>query len=205
VKTEQDLKDFHKDIMRDMGTYTPPRHLFTELDETHRGYLEGQANCRYYWWLALAVRSLGPERILELGTAVGASAIMIYSEKRVVTDFTTVDIMDHGKFIPDHMTSDGTFFRTIWDANAPELYHLIGKDKVDFLFLDTDHTADQLMTQLRLCRSVLKPGALVALDDINMNDMRTAWDALPYVKLDITDDCHYSGFGVFIYDPEVQL
>jgi hypothetical protein len=48
-------------------------------------------------------------------------------------------------------------------------------------------------------KDLCKDGALIVLDDIRMNDMYGFWEELAYPKLEITADCHESGFGVFLY------
>jgi cephalosporin hydroxylase len=69
---------------------------------------------------------------------------------------------------------------------------------VDFLFIDTEHTYEQVSREWAVYKRWLLDGAIVALDDIRMNDMPRFWNELQYEKLDLTEFCHpESGFGVF--------
>lgn len=206
--TQEDLEKFHDAIMEACKTYQPPRHLFGKMDANFMEYMNGAPAHRYYWYLALAVRFFQPESILELGTAAGASSIMMYSELPRDTTLISADIGTDGHFLPDTIRDDSRTEFITADANDRALYdHLKGRgsnvaNSFDFLFLDTDHVAKDLRNQLALVGPLLRPGALVVLDDIHMNDMTEAWDEIPCPKLDITQDCHPSGFGVFIWSGE---
>lgn len=200
MKTVQDLIDFHRSIMDQMATYKPPGELFVLMDDNFRSYMNGAPEHRYYWWLALAVRGLGPNNVLELGTAVGASSIMMASEAKWLTPIkmVSIDLLWNARFVPDSIKEIVDYREA--DANVSETY--AGMEDVDFLFLDTDHMAKDLRNQLVLTAPILKRGALVVLDDIHMNDMSDAWNEITWPKLDITADCHPSGFGIFVFNPE---
>lgn len=200
--TQEDLEKFHDAVIEASRTYTPPAHLFHLMDEGFKSFMHGAPEHRYYWWLALAVRFFQPESILELGTAVGASSIMMWSELPRDSSLISADIMTNARFVPDVIREDTRAKYMTADANDWHLYqHFrdVEKKSFDFLFLDTDHVAKDLRNQLDLVSKVLRPGALVVLDDIHMNDMADAWDEIPGPKLDITQDCHPSGFGVFVW------
>lgn len=202
--TQDDLEKFHDAIMDAVKTYQPPRERFGLMDESFLAFMQGQPEHLYYWWLALAIRFFKPASVLELGTAVGASSIMMYSELQRDSTLTSVDIMTNGRFVPQDIRDDARTEYITADANDTALYkHFLDrKQRFDFLFLDTDHVAADLRKQLQLCKSVLEPGALVVLDDIRVNDMFDAWQEIPGPKLEITQDCHPSGFGVFVWGVE---
>jgi len=201
-QTQDDLEKFHEAVMEACKTYQPPRHLFGKMDDGFLQYMNGAPEHRYYHWLALAVRFFQPESILELGTAAGASSIMMYSELPRDTTLISADIGTNAHFLPDAIRDDDRTEYITADANDPAIYRRFQEDykrTFDFLFLDTDHVAKDLRNQLTLVGPLLRPGALVMLDDIHMNDMTEAWDEIPGPKLDITQDCHPSGFGVFVW------
>lgn len=200
--TQEDLEKFHDAIMEACKTYQPPRHLFGKMDANFLEYMNGAPAHRYYHYLALAVRFFQPESILELGTAAGASSIMMWSEIPRDTCLISVDVGIDGHFVPDTIRDDSRIEFITADANDPALFRRFKEDyrrTFDFLFLDTDHVAKDLRNQLALAGPLLHPGALVVLDDIHTNDMADAWDEIPGPKLDITQDCHPSGFGVFVW------
>ena len=203
------LKEFHDAVVARMASISIPEELKRNCNQEFRGYLDGQEGSLYYHWLAAAVAEKKPKVILELGTNRGASAIAMWSTKTESADLITIDIQDCGTYFPYVMERDwGKFHFIIGDdieigtgggsenglVYIAELELLV--PMIDFLFIDTDHRADHFRKEWAIYRDWLADGAIVAVDDINVNDMREAWDELPYEKLDITADCHYSGFGV---------
>jgi hypothetical protein len=73
---------------------------------------------------------------------------------------------------------------------------------IDMLFIDTDHTFAQASSEWNIYKHLCNPGAIVVLDDIRMNDMFDFWKSLPYPKLELTKECHVSGFGFFLYQSD---
>jgi len=67
---------------------------------------------------------------------------------------------------------------------------------IDFLFIDTDHRCDQASKEWNLYRPLLSERAIVAFDDITMNDMGRFWDGLTSPKLETGQTYHYTGFGI---------
>ncbi len=195
------LKEFHDAVVARMASITIPEELKRNCNQEFRGYLDGQEGSLYYHWLAAAVAEKQPKVILELGTNRGASAIAMWSTKAADAWLVTIDIQDCSPYFPYQLDEDDHVFFLIENDLEPEIFeqalslHDI-PGSVDFLFIDTDHRAEHFRKEWAIYRDWLADGAIVAVDDINVNDMREAWDELPYEKLDITADCHYSGFGV---------
>lgn len=194
------LEVFHQRILDRIPGFEIPEELKRNCNQEFRAYLDGQDGSRYYQWLALAVEEHKPKVILELGTNRGASAIAMWSKKPSHSSLITVDIQNCEPFFPNEMKDSSFFFRFIGDDLDPEAtygrqYFAGEMDKVDFLFIDTDHHAEHFRKEWAIYRDWLVDGAIVAIDDINVNDMRKAWDELDYEKMDISQDCHYSGFG----------
>lgn len=81
-------------------------------------------------------------------------------------------------------------------GNSLEVADQIGAG-FDFLFIDSDHRADHAEAEWRLYSPLLNDGAMVCVDDINMNDMRRFWDALLYEKVALP--LNVFGFGVMRY------
>jgi predicted O-methyltransferase YrrM len=186
-------------IASQLQHYTPNWHLLRKLDDQSRRYLEGDNQAYYFKWLALAVKSIQPRNVVELGTCTGASALMMYGELPVNSTLVSIDIQRNHLFIPPEVYED------------PRVSFLIGNDldsaiikkvpdQVDFLFIDTEHTYRQVSKEWRAYRKKLSSVALVALDDIKLNDMPEFWKRLSCEKTDLTELCHASGFGYFICD-----
>src|SRR5713226_5729196 len=79
--TEASLRELHQRLLAARLSYRPPEHLLTELNEEYRGFVANHdGKSGYYQWLALLVRELAPGLILELGSFLGVSALMMLSE-----------------------------------------------------------------------------------------------------------------------------
>ncbi len=165
------------------------------LDQT------GRANL-YYQWLACLVRLIKPEQVLELGASIGISTIMMATQLGKGILYSVDDASDYKTGMKD------------WEAltyDYPNVVKVVGNDldlsiyppdfnlsKTDILFIDTAHNGEQLQKELDLYVPKLEKGSIVVLDDIRLPSMWEVWEKIPYEKLEITNPCHYSGFGFFI-------
>ncbi len=198
----EDLGSFHSSLLRLKEDYRPPYPLMEKVNSEYRAYIESGD---YYTWLALATRVLKPKRVLELGNYHGASTIMIYSELTDKTEaFYSVDAIRDLTFVPEKVLSDSRMKFIFGNDLNLSIYDEFLPVNLDFLFIDTSHEYCQITNEWKIYKNLCKPGAIVILDDILMNDMTKFWAELPYPKIDISKDCHPSGFGVFIYQPENQ-
>jgi hypothetical protein len=71
--------------------------------------------------------------------------------------------------------------------------------------MDTIHYEFQATDEFEVNQYFLADKALVAVDDININDKRKFFDKLPYQKWDLTKLCHVSGWGLFLYERKEKL
>lgn len=186
-----------------MKEYSPPVHLMEKVSEEYTEYMHGRNTGGYLPWLALAVRILQPRRILELGNFYGSSTIMMYSEISEKTEsFYSADIERNLAFVPDEVfTNDKMRFFFGDDLNL-NIYKNRIPDKIDFLFIDTLHEKKQLQAEWKIYKHLCAPGALVVLDDIRVEKLFDFWEGIQYPKIELTEDCHPSGFGAFIYLPD---
>jgi len=162
----------------------------------------GQANL-YYQYLACLVRFLKPKQVIELGASIGLSAIMILTQlEKDAKLYSVDDASDYEEGMKD------------WEAidrDYPQLIKVIGNDldlsiypkdfdigKTDLVFIDTIHFGGQLMKELNLYMPLLPKGCVILIDDIRLNDMFVVWEAIQDDKIEITNPCHYSGFGMVI-------
>ena len=196
----EDLSRFHNTLLKLKEEYKPPYALMEKVNSEYKTFIE--SGC-YYTWLALATRVLKPKRILELGNYHGASTIMIYSELTDETNaFYSVDLVRDVSFVPDKILLDKKVKFTFGNDLNLSIYEENLPIKLDFLFIDTLHEYRQIKAEWKIYKNLCKPNAVVILDDILLNDLPKFWSELPYPKLDISKDCHESGFGIFIYQPE---
>ena len=157
---------------------------------------DGQSN--YYQWLTNLMKVNKPRQIVELGGAMGVSALMILAglpKKSKLYSITLEELGLEFSFIKE---------------KYPQLRMIIGNDldlsswpkdldleKTDIWFIDTEHEANQLRSELRIYRPFFKKGAIVLIDDIYLNDMYQVWLEITYPKLALPE-LHWSGFGMFI-------
>jgi predicted O-methyltransferase YrrM len=158
---------------------------------------------RYYRYLPAVVDILKPKQVVELGSAGGASTLMMLS-------YLPNDSKMYACSVPE---PEGEF-RFIDERKYPNLTLVRGNDlyltvwpeecdlrKTDLWFIDTEHSYQQLSNEMRLYQPYFKPGAIAFLDDIRLNEgMARAWNEIKYPKLSLPDWHSYSGagFGVFI-------
>ena len=200
LRTLEDLSRFHNTLLGLKEHYKPPYSLMEKVDSEYRTFIE--SGC-YYTWLALATRVLKPKRILELGNYHGASTIMIYSELTDETKaFYSVDLVRDIAFVPNKILSDKKVKFTFGNDLNLSIYGENLPIQIDFLFIDTLHEYRQIKDEWNIYKNLCTPNAIVILDDILLNDMPKFWAELPYPKLEISKDCHESGFGVFIYQQQ---
>lgn len=82
------------------------------------------------------------------------------------------------------------------DTREPGTAELIAsRGPIDILFIDTDHTAEQVTIEMSLFAPLVKEGGIILLDDVRMNSMPQWWDELDEDKLEMPH-LHWTSFGV---------
>jgi cephalosporin hydroxylase len=145
----------------------------------------------YYSFLAGFVRTQHCERILEIGTHFGGSALSMLSgvtdQKRA--DIVTVDVTD----LNPALHSISRLKKLTGDANSDELIqqilvHFEGKP-IDLLYVDAAHRFGPTLQNIAIYVVLLKP-KFVIIDDINLNlDMRALWDAVRLTENSYAVNC----------------
>lgn len=161
--------------------------------------------------LARTVSALRPKTILELGTAFGGT-LLIWSQ--LASDLViSCDILDktvqsdmYRKFPPPG--SRCTVEILTGDSHSPEFKKrvagVLGESKVDFLFIDGDHTEAGVTADYHDYRDLVRPGGIIAFHDIVekqnspnsrvhhlWNRLRQEADTEEYVK-----DRNQVGYGI---------
>jgi len=156
--------------------------------------ISGKPN-QYYQWLHCLMKLLQPKQVVELGAASGISTILmatalpedsiLYSvdnDPEIAWKWMKHDYPQVKKILSDDLDLD------IWKG--------IDLKKTDVWFIDTLHEEIQLRRELLLYSPFMKRGSILIFDDIHLNEgMEAVWEELFHDKLDISDPCHYSGFG----------
>lgn len=126
------------------------------------------------------IRALQPKVILEIGTHWGGT---LHFWTRVAPDDATIISADlpGGKFGGGYSAWKAPLYRSFArakqslhllrvDSHAPEtlaaIKALLGERKVDFLFIDGDHTYEGVKQDWELYSPLVRPGGLVAFHDI---------------------------------------
>lgn len=151
------------------------------------------SNDKYYKGLASYCKTFRPKRVLELGTATGASTacLSLHASSVVSCDMSDCNLCD--KRIFDEKV------RFHQCENASDLLYL-DFCSFDLIYVDIDHSG--LMERL-IHQKLVEDGyeGDVFYDDVRLStEMRRFWDSVRQPKLDL--DWHASGFGVVRYGSE---
>lgn len=153
----------------------------------------------YYMWLACLMRVMKPAQVVELGGAMGTSALVMLSQLPEESKLYSITLEEHGlefSFIKTHYRNLTKIIGNDLDLSLwPED---MDWSKTDLVFIDSLHTGEHLQKELDLYLPLLKPGTIVLLDDIRINDgMWDVWLSIDKPKLNLSR-LHWSGFGAFV-------
>lgn len=160
--------------------------------------ISGQAN--YYKYLPLVIKATKPRQVIELGSAAGTSALMMLShlpENSMLYACSIPEPEGEFRFIREKFHNLKLIRGNDLDLSV---WGDLDLSKTDVWLFDTDHNYRQVNAEMKLYDRFFKPGCLVFLDDINLNeDMRRAWSEIKYPKLKLPSWHTYksTGFGVF--------
>jgi predicted O-methyltransferase YrrM len=124
---------------------------------------------------------LKPERVLEVGTHIGASTLYIARALKHAVPHghvTTVDILDVNdpaagswkkvglKQAPRDFASQlGCLDRITFIAQPAQEFMALGGEGYDFIFLDGDHTPRAVYEEMAAALKILRPGGVILLHD----------------------------------------
>ncbi len=163
--------------------------------------------------LANTVAELQPKVILEIGTAFGGTLFIwsqLASELVITCDLSEKTKRSHffRKFPPKKSRCKVEVLTG--NSHAPEfrqrVIDLLGGRKVDFLFIDGDHTESGVTADYHDYRELVRPGGIIAFHDIvkrqiiGTNQVYHLWKQLR-MEFDIDEyikDPDQCGFGIGI-------
>lgn len=174
-----------------------------ELDDECLSCVNG-AGGSYVKFLALLTKKFQFKNIVELGNQTGMSTLAIYDQLPQASTFTTIDIVEDIRYCPDRMKSDPRVAILIGDVCDVNIFNKIPKN-INLLFTDTIHFNFQIQDEFSIYQHLLADTAIVAVDDIHKNDKGIFWEGLDYEKWDLTELCHLSGWGLFLFKRKTQL
>lgn len=195
------LVELHRQVMRELETFDVEA-IMPELTNVAEGSLKDvldRQNSLYYQYLTCLTRLQQPTQVVELGGAMGTSALCMLPEMPSASKLYSITLEEHGL--------EFSFIK----KDYPQLVKVIGDDldlnswpkdldfsKTDILFIDALHTKEQLEAELALYLPLIGKGKLIILDDIKFDrGMWEAWLNIQNPKLDVSV-LHHSGFGFLL-------
>jgi predicted O-methyltransferase YrrM len=172
-------------------------------DLEYLSYVNGVGGS-YVKFLPLLIQKLGLKKIYELGNREGLSTLAIFDGLPADAAFTTIDIDRDQRYCPEAMFKDPRVKFIFGDVSDLSIFQNNIPTDIDFLFTDTIHFDFQLRDEWAIYQHLLADQALVAIDDINVNDKRKLFDELAFEKWDLTELCHVSGWGLFLFERREQ-
>ena len=176
------------------------RGVLPALRNANEGAMDDVRNtngCRYYQLLPCLIEELRPKQVVELGGAMGVSALMMLHTLPETSKLYSITLEEHGlefSYVADHYPNfvpvvGNDLDLSVWPKD-------LDLSKTDLWFFDSLHTREQLTKELALYSPFFKKGTILLFDDIRMEELWPVWESLPYEKKESTNPCHYSGFGI---------
>ena len=179
---------------------------FTDSKEDKRfyGYFNGSEDY-YHKALPLLINKLHLKNIFELGSREGISTLCMWDKLPSDATLTTIDIVKDQRYCPDEMFSDKQVKFIFGDVCDLSIFKENIPLDIDFLFSDTIHYNFQITDEFEIYQHLLADTALVAIDDIYVNDKHKFFEKVPYTKWDLTKLYHRSGWGLFLFERKQSL
>jgi len=204
-KIEKALQETAQEVR---GVQLSPKALSkfgtSKMDALFRSYIDGEI-ALYLKGLPMLIKKLGLKNIVELGNREGVSTVCLWDSLANDARLTTIDIEKDQRFCPEEMFRDSRVRFIFGDVCDLEIFSGKIPFDIDFLFTDTIHFNFQIEDEFEIYQYLLADTALVAIDDININDKRLFFDKINFKKWDVTKQFHVSGFGLFLFERKNPL
>lgn len=157
----------------------------------------------HYKLLAALIKTLQPKLVIEVGTALGHSALALKKFLPVDSKLVTFDIFEwdslDGTLLNNDDFSDGNLLQEIGDLSEDVIFDKY-KDllaEADFVFIDGPKDIAFEREFLRKIDSIkFKNDPIIMFDDIRLWNMLNIWREIKKPKLDLTSFGHWSGTGL---------
>jgi hypothetical protein len=175
--------------------------LMPALRGCNEGAIEDVLNvngCRYYQVSSCLADVLKPKQTVELGGAMGVWALCVLHMLPIESKLYSITLAEHGlefSFIKDTYPN---LIKIVGDDLSMDNWKDVDLHQTDLWFFDSLHTREHLTKELELYSPFFKEGTVLLFDDIRMDELWPVWEGLSYEKLEITNPCHYSGFGIAV-------
>ena len=144
--------------------------------------------------------------IVELGNREGLGILSIYDALSENSELYTLDIVNDIRFINDKIKSDSRvhILNDFNSLDADRIEKTFEMKSISKIFLDTNHTYEQVLEEFKLWEPYMKDDCVMLVDDIrDYMPGRTKWrfhTELDYTsKYDVTEWAHNdTGYGVYL-------
>lgn len=207
--TKDLLEKSIKEISDEVKTFNFREDYLVEFGKDNKSledlsYLNGRGG-HYCKFLSLLVGKLGLNNVVELGSREGLSTLSIYAGLSQSSKFVTVDLVRDQRYLPQAMWRDARVRLVYGDVCDLDTYNSDVPFDIDLLFSDTIHYYYQIADEFAIYQNLLSDKAIVAIDDIRLNDKGKFFDELTYHKWDLSELCHVSGWGLFLFERKGSL
>jgi len=164
----------------------------------------------HYKLLAALVKTLKPKLVIEVGTALGHSALALKKFLPEDSKLVTFDIFEwdslKGTLLNKNDFSDGNLVQEIGDLAQEKVFDKYKEliSEADFIFIDAPKDIAFERELLKKMDTIeFKNNPIIMFDDIRLWNMLKIWREIKKPKLDITSFGHWSGTGLIDWNPEV--
>jgi predicted O-methyltransferase YrrM len=192
------VAEIHQHALEKLKTFNIAP-IMPALRALNEGALEDVLNtngCASYQYIPGLVEILKPSQIVELGGAMGVWSLMVLNSLYQDSQLYSITLAEHGLEFSYIVDKYPNFHPIIGDDLDMTNWTGVDLNKTDLWYFDSLHTKEQLEKELKLYTPFFKKGAVLLFDDIRMEGLWDVWQGLPYDKLEITNPCHYSGYGI---------
>lgn len=193
IQAFTDRKDEHFIEQKNLAKFD----LSKKEDRQFLSYVHGVGGY-YVPFLNFLIKEVKPKHVVELGSWSGLSTLSMYDALSADASFHTVDLVKDQRYCPDHMHKDTRVHFLFGDVCSKEIIDALPRS-IDFMFTDTLHFKYQFEDEFEIYQHLFADTALIAVDDIRSNDKGDFFKALPYDKWDLSELCHGSGWGLFLF------
>lgn len=148
----------------------------------------------YYRFLNLLVGWWKPRLSVELGVCGGGGSLYMargYVDGKVLGVDVALEYPDNIAYV-QAVCPNFTFLRMDSVEAAEKFQEYVPEERVDVLFIDTDHTYEHTMAEYNAWFPHLNGSALIILDDLYRDNMEQAWNDIPGLHIRM-NDLHIGG------------
>jgi|GEM_PF-5513897 len=160
--------------------------------------------CFNYVWSSALMDVVKPKQVVELGGAMGVWSICVLQNLPPESQLYSITLEEHGLEFSYVQDTYYNFHPIVGDDLDLNNFKGVDLHKTDIWYFDSLHTYEQLTKELDLYSPFFKKGAILLFDDIRMAELWPVWEKLAYEKIELTDPCHFTGWGVAIVKDEIN-